>query len=159
MVYYMCPSPRRPGHGHLLGTLHTGATAPPPPPRTPLTLQMGGSYQTALDIPGGCSLSGPVPGAARGAARSLDAQLARMHALVRPLFRHFLGRGSGAGGVERAAGGGSEGGTPDGAGEESDVQCTGLGGGGAPRGGADVVAGGWGLALSGSDSDDDSRAG
>lgn len=126
---------------------------------------MGGSYHTALDVAGGCSLAPDALPAGRRARRSLDARLAEVHALLRPLFCQFFGPAPGAGcdggdggggGSENGGGGGGCGG--GGGGEESDEECGTGGGGVRALRGRERAAGDWVLALSGSDSGEGSGA-
>lgn len=109
---------------------------------------MGGSYQSALELPpGACDL-------ASTGGRSLDQQLAAMAGFAATLFRQFAeGPGAGAGG---GCGSGDDESIEDGGGASSG----GRGGDDARRrrgarreGDAAAAAGGWGLALSGDDSD------
>lgn len=94
-------------------------------------MQMAGSYQSALDLPTACDL-------VNTCGRSIDQQLAFMHGLAGPLFRQFC-----VGGV---IGGGSGGG--DDGGDEGQGGLLGLG---------DAAADGWGLALSGVESEGDDQ--
>jgi hypothetical protein len=97
---------------------------------------MAGTYQSCLDLPGAYDLAAEGPS-------SVDERLAAMQPLAARIFRQFEqprgGDDVGGGGGDDDGDGGSEGGRW----------------GGGPRRGGDVAAGGWGLALSDGESDDD----
>lgn len=98
---------------------------------------MAGGYATLLDLPPGChDLSGTdhATASARRGGRCVDEQLAAMARLARPLLAQFEAPGGGSGGSD--AWGGAEGNGDWG----------------------DAAAGGWGLALSGGESDGGSDA-
>jgi hypothetical protein len=97
---------------------------------------MGGSYQSALDLPGACGL-------AYTDARSLDEQLQAMHQLADRLFRQFEAPSCGGFGGDRGGGGGGD---EEGEGGDARRRCWAA---------SDAAAEGWGLALSGGESDAD----